>query len=546
MAHLVLGPLLRHVGPTDATVWVETDAPCEVEVLGHRTRTFHVEGHHFALVTVEGLQPGSVHEYEVGLDGGQVWPEPGSDRPASLVRTIDPERETKIVFGSCRVSAPHEPPFTLSIDDDERGKGVDALRAYALRMLRAGPEEWPHLLLLIGDQVYADEVSPKALEFIHSRRDTSEPPGEEVADFEEYTRLYWESWQEPVVRWLLSTVASAMLFDDHDVHDDWNVSRTWVERMRAKPWWRERIAGAFMSYWLYQHLGNLSPADLASDELLAQVREAEDGGPLLREFAARSDHEAKGTRWSFSRDLGRTRLLGIDCRAGRVLEEDRRSMVDDQEWRWIVERTAGDFDHLLLAMSDPFLLSRGAHNVQAWNEAVNDGAWGKTFARLAEWLREAADLDHWASFRDSFARMADLLRAVGAGEHGAAPASIVALSGDVHHAYLAEVAFRRGSGVDSRVYQVVCSAIRNPLGQKERRLIRVTGSKIGELIGRALASAARVEAPSVRWRLLSGPSFENQVGTLELDGRRAVVRVETARRAGDESRLERVFEHRLA
>ena len=546
MAHLVLGPLLRHVGPTDATVWVEADASCEVEVLGHRSRTFHVEGHHFAIVAVEGLEPGSVHEYEVSLDGRRAWPEPGSELPASLVRTIDPEREMKIVFGSCRVSLPHEPPYTLSSEEDERGRGVDALRTYALRMLEAEPEEWPHLLLLLGDQVYADDVSPEALAFIRSRRDTSEPPCEEIADFEEYTRLYRESWQEPIVRWLFSTVASAMLFDDHDVHDDWNVSRSWVERMRAKPWWGERIVGAFMSYWLYQHLGNLSPTDLASDELLAQVRQAEDGGPLLREFAARSDREAKGTRWSFSRDLGRTRLLGIDCRAGRVLEKERRAMVDDQEWQWIVERTAGDFDHLLLGMSDPFLLSPGAHHFQAWNEAVNEGIWGKAFAGLAERLREAADLDHWASFHDSFARMADLLRAVGAGEHGAPPASIVALSGDVHHAYLAQVAFRRSSGVDSRVYQVVCSALRNPLDRKERRLVRFTGSRMGEQIGRALASAARVGDPNIRWRLLCGPSFENQVGTLELDGRRAVVRVETALGAANRPALEQVFEHRLA
>jgi hypothetical protein len=413
-------------------------------------------------------------------------------------------------------------------------------------MLEAEPEQWPHLLLLLGDQVYADEVSPEALAFIRSRRDTSDPPCEEIADFEEYTRLYRESWQEPIVRWLFSTVASAMLFDDHDVHDDWNVSRSWVERMRAKPWWGERIVGAFMSYWLYQHLGNLSPTDLASDKLLAQVRQAEDGGPLLREFAARSDREAKGTRWSFSRDLGRTRLLGIDCRAGRVLEKGRRAMVDDQEWQWIVDRTAGDFDHLLLGMSDPFLLSPGAHHFQAWNEAVNDGIWGKAFAGLAERLREAADLDHWASFHDSFARMADLLRAVGAGEHGAPPASIVALSGDVHHAYLAQVAFRRSSGVDSRVYQVVCSALRNPLDRKERRLVRFTGSRMGEQIGRALASAARVEDPNIRWRLLRGPSFENQIGTLELDGRRALVRVETALGAANRPALEQVFEHRLA
>jgi hypothetical protein len=52
VAALRLGPLLRHVGADDATVWVKTDAPCEVEVLGHRQRTFELEGHHFALVTV--------------------------------------------------------------------------------------------------------------------------------------------------------------------------------------------------------------------------------------------------------------------------------------------------------------------------------------------------------------------------------------------------------------------------------------------------------------------------------------------------------------
>ncbi len=69
MARLVLGPLLRHIGESDATVWVETDGPCEVEVLGHTARTFHVSGHHYALVMVEGLEPRSETEYQVALDG---------------------------------------------------------------------------------------------------------------------------------------------------------------------------------------------------------------------------------------------------------------------------------------------------------------------------------------------------------------------------------------------------------------------------------------------------------------------------------------------
>ncbi len=74
MADLVLGPLLRYVGETEATVWVETDAPCEVEVLGHREPTFTVEEHLYALVRIEDLEPGSFNEYEVKLDGERRWP----------------------------------------------------------------------------------------------------------------------------------------------------------------------------------------------------------------------------------------------------------------------------------------------------------------------------------------------------------------------------------------------------------------------------------------------------------------------------------------
>src|SRR5438045_7424820 len=111
--------------------------------------------------------------------------------------------------------------------------------------------------------------------------------------------------------------------------------------MRASACWRERMTGAYMSYWLYQHLGNLAPAELAEDELYAQVRSAPDPGAILREFAYRADHEAAGTRWSYHRDLVGTRLVVLDSRGGRVLTDDRREMVDDDEWDWIVEKAHG-------------------------------------------------------------------------------------------------------------------------------------------------------------------------------------------------------------
>ena len=103
---LILGPLLRYAGERDATLWVETDAACEVEVLGHKSATFEIEGHHYALVMITDLEPGETYEYEVLLDGGKVWPE--GDFPPSVIRTISPDGKLDLFYGSCRVTVPHE------------------------------------------------------------------------------------------------------------------------------------------------------------------------------------------------------------------------------------------------------------------------------------------------------------------------------------------------------------------------------------------------------------------------------------------------------
>ena len=545
---LVLGPLLRYVSETEATVWVETDAPCEVEVLGHRARTFTAFGHHYGLVCVEGLEPGTATPYEVALDGERRWPLTDSDDPPSVIRTVARGKPLRIAFGSCRVSVPHEPPYTLSKDDDDRGREHDALLALVLRMREREPEEWPDALLLIGDQVYADEVSPATRDFIRERRDPSIPPHEEAADYEEYTRLYCDAWGDPPLRWLLSTVSTSMIFDDHDVHDDWNTSWRWILRMRAQGWWDERIVGGLASYWVYQHLGNLSPRELADDELFARVCEAEDATEILEEFAFRADRTTDGSQWSYCRDLGDTRIVVVDSRAGRVLH-DGRDMLDEEEWRWVEEHVTGDVEHLVIVSSLPLLLSHGLHWMEAWSECLCAGAWGSALAGAGEWVRETFDFEHWAAFEGSFERLWRLVEEVGAGRRGRPPASITLLSGDVHHAYLAEVAFRRDAGVRSGVHQATCSPVRNPLDSHERHAIRATKSPWFGFAARALARSAGARDPRIRWRFAHDDEwFDNQVAWLRLDGRQAQMCLEKAvpGENGAGPALDQVFEQRLA
>jgi hypothetical protein len=556
---LVLGPLLRHVGADDATVWVKTDRPCAVEVRAsepgatcacERQRTFELEGHHFALVHVTELAARGETAYEVLLDGERVWPpaDPAWDWPASCIRTLAGEDRLRICFGSCRLAYPSEPPWTLRKEQDPRGREHDALSALAHGMRATARAEWPHLLLLLGDQVYADEVPPATERFIAARRGVSVPPGRQVADFEEYCRLYEDSWVEPSVRWLLSTVPTAMIFDDHDIHDDWNTSDAWVREMRAKGWWDERIVGGFMSYWAFQHLGNLARAVRDEDPTYQAVLEADgDAGRIVREFAFQADREASGARWSYWRDVGNARLVMMDSRAGRVLAPGRRQMVDDEEWADIEEWSRGGFDHLLLGTSLPAALYPGLQRLEAFSEAICDGARGRLAERAGERLRQGLDLEHWAAFADSSRRLDDLLDRVSSGRHGELPGSAVLLSGDVHHAYLLQARFD-GDGDRAPVYQAVCSPLRNALSKRERRAVRAGISPAGAFVGHSLARLAGVPDPAVRWRPVGGgPWFDNQVATLLIHGRRATMRLDRAAgRPEDPPRLERVLEQRLS
>ena len=237
----------------------------------------------------------------------------------------------------------------------------------------------------------------------------------------------------------------------------------------------------------------------------------------------------------------------IDSRAGRVLDPpEARSMLDPDEWEWLEQHAAGDFDHLLIGTSLPFLLAPGLHFLESWNEAVCNGAWGEPAAVAGEFVRQGLDLEHWAAFGASLDRIVELVRAVGTGDE--APASIVALSGDVHHAYLAEVGFPRGTGMRSAVYQATCSPFRNPLDERERRTIRFACSRAGTLVGKLLARAAGVGDPPVRWRFTHDePFFDNQVCFLELDGRSARLRLQkTVPEENEGYSLETVFERELS
>ena len=153
---LLLGPVLRFVDDSRATVWVETDRPCEVVLEvgpdpsrapgAHPrragARTFTVHGHHYALVVARDLPRGAALPYAVDLDGHRVWPAPGASAgpfPPSTIRTRGPAGDPaplRLSFGSCRRAGGDSAAELHSM-------GADALAALALRMAATGADQWP-------------------------------------------------------------------------------------------------------------------------------------------------------------------------------------------------------------------------------------------------------------------------------------------------------------------------------------------------------------------------------------------------------------------
>lgn len=527
---LLLGPVLRHVSETTATVWVQTDSPAEVAVLGCTARTFEVQGHHYALVVVSGLDPDSTTPYDVTVNGETCWPEKDSAFPASVIKTRGPRSDERLrmVFGSCRY------PKTGDASLDEK-LGLDALDCYSTRLNAMPVESWPDALLLLGDQVYADELTPEARRHLAGRRKNRRRPPDEVVSFGEYEGLYRHTWGDPEIRWIMSTIPTAMIFDDHDIRDDWNTSAAWRAEVNTKPWWRDRIRAGLSTYWVYQHIGNLSPETLAADEDYQKVLTADgDCWDLLVDLADRADREVdgeKGLRFSFRWDLGRSRLIMIDSRNARILDSGERKMLGDCEFEWFEEQVSecvDGVDHVVIGSSLPWLLPPLLGDLQTVNEiAADETGWR---GNLAEKLRQAADLEHWPAFCKSFLRLSDAIRRAAAPD-GRGPATVSVLSGDVHHSYAARADFIED--LDARVHQLVCSPVHNYVPAYVKPAFRLGWSPRLARLSRRWARRRGAPALPMSWRNLNGPLFGNTIATLSIAGRDAEVWFEQPRDNGE-------------
>ncbi|HEX9963352.1 MAG TPA: hypothetical protein VGB04_00010 [Allosphingosinicella sp.] len=281
------------------------------------------------------------------------------------------------------------------------------------------------------------------------------------------------------MRRLLANVPTYMIFDDHEVTDDWNLNADWTRAVRRLPLGERVVANALAAFWAFQGWGNNRddyPWAMI-DSIERGLTDPQGAGPGFDD--ALWDHGA----WSFLAPTTPPTWF-MDSRTGRSAP---RASVDSRHWRGpLGVRSANPFP----VPRPPFprsianVLPRARHlprnswpgNLLGAGEAARmrsgvarAGSPLITVApapvlgfELIEEMQDllarltgsyAFDLEHWHANPDSLMSLLGVLRSSGVSRH-------VILSGDVHYAFSArgELAFGGGK---LEIAQVTASAAKN-------------------------------------------------------------------------------------
>jgi hypothetical protein len=360
--------------------------------------------------------------------------------------------------------------------------------------------------------------------------------GVHAADFAEYAYLYERAWtSSPHVRRLLAHVPTFLIFDDHEVTDDWNFDITWVRLLHnAKDgykMWPKTLTDALAAYFVYQGYGNKAPSQWKPDDpRVAALREAQAKGtdalPQLRRCINRACFPTPAAnamrhddpRASFQAGLSLDwhyklpfdpPFLVPDCRsrkrlvqgdeAIRVIDHDGKSKpmsqtIDDAQLTWIQE-SLGKWrgPTVFIGASVPFLLLKKPMDFMTRPETIAS-AWarGKSVLSLLAGLfnsttlgiageavlrvlRRATDLEHPVrdkSWRDLWGVLAGLQRAQ------SPIRTVVLVSGDVHHSY-AMSARLPGEGVPRpELLQITSSGFKTTIRSDTEKWI---GEKLSQM-----------------------------------------------------------------
>lgn len=236
----------------------------------------------------------------------------------------------------------------------------------------------------------------------------------------------------------LAHIPNYMIFDDHDITDDWNLTRGWEEAAYQHPFSKRIIGNALIGYWLCQGWGN------APDKFITLNQQANDyfTDSGYAQQAQLIDALLAWEEWHYSLATS-PKIIVLDTRTQRWRSESNSNKPSGlMDWEALSE-----LQQELINQPEVILVSPAPIYGVKMIEAIQ-----RIFTFIG--LPLVVDAENWMAHSGTANVMLNIFR------HHKTPPHFIILSGDVHYSFFYEVThrFRRNS---SRIFQITASGIKN-------------------------------------------------------------------------------------
>jgi hypothetical protein len=242
----------------------------------------------------------------------------------------------------------------------------------------------------------------------------------------------------------LAHLPTLMIFDDHDITDDWNLSAQWEETAYGHPFSKRIIGNALIAYLLCQGWGN-NPDVFA--EPLQMIRAMTEG----RDAANHMDSEPQDAlidsllsfhQWQFVLPSSPA-LVVLDTRTRRWRSERNLKRPSGLlDWEALCEFQQELLDHPAAIIVSPAPMF-GVKLIE-------------TIQKVFSWAGHPlmVDAENWMAHRGAAQVMLNIFR------HSRTPGNYVILSGDVHYSFVYEVLIRQRKR-GPKLWQITSSGLKN-------------------------------------------------------------------------------------
>ncbi|WP_312255979.1 alkaline phosphatase family protein [Stutzerimonas nitrititolerans] len=241
----------------------------------------------------------------------------------------------------------------------------------------------------------------------------------------------------------LAHVPSLMIFDDHDITDDWNLSARWEETAYGHPLSRRIIGNALIAYLLCQAWGN----------------QPERFGERLEQTQRLLETAAAGRLDCAAQDQLIDELFRLDGWGYELATDPPLVVLDTRTRRWRSERNlsrpSGLMDWEALSELQQNILDKPSVLIVS-PPPMFGVKLIEVIQRIFSWAGQPllVDAENWMAHRGAAHVMMNIFR------HSRTPGNYVVLSGDVHYSFVYEVHIRsRASG--PQLWQITSSGVKN-------------------------------------------------------------------------------------